>query len=426
MIRPLAFLLLAGAAALAQETPEAPSVEVARVPEGEVTVGTPIEIRLTVLVPTYMPAPPVWPDLQIADAITRLPGRATHPVTRRIGGASWSGLTRTYEVVPQRAADFDLSGATISVTYADPATNAPRDTTLPVPPIAFAAVIPAGAEAVDPFVAATALTLAVSVEGLSDAPKLGDAFTVTLTATATGTPAMLLPPLAERLPVPDGLRAYPHEPALADTPGERGAPGTGARTERITYVIESPGSYALPPVSLSWWDTTRGAIQTATTAPVAFEVAAAHGGDAEPALPWGRLAILIAAVALAGAAIVALVRRRALAPPSERRLYRQLQRCVRRDPVPAIRPRLAAWLGALSPGDPTPGRRVESAILALERTAYGPAPAPSAAGALRGALLTAVAERRSAAHRQAGAAGRTALPPLNPTGGSAAMHAPRP
>ena len=94
-------------------------------PDGPVTVGTPVEVTVTVLVPTYMPQPPVWPDLQISDAITRLPDRATHPVTQRIGQESWSGLSRTWEIVPQRPADFDLGSPTVRVTYADPATNAP-------------------------------------------------------------------------------------------------------------------------------------------------------------------------------------------------------------------------------------------------------------------------------------------------------------
>jgi hypothetical protein len=418
MIRLLAALLLAGSAALAQQAAEAPSVEVALAPDGAVTVGTPVAIRLTVLVPTYMPAPPVWPDLQVADAITRLPPRATQPVTRRIGAASWSGLTRSYEVIPQRAADFDLSGATIAISYADPDSNARREATLPVPPIAFAATIPAGAEALNPFVATAALTLVASVDGLPAAPKPGDAFTVTLTTTATGTPAMLLPPLAERLPVPEGLRAYPHEPALTDTPGERGAPATGARTDRLTYVIEAPGSYALPPVSLSWWNTASNAVDTAKTTPITFEVAPTAGQGAGPGSPsWRRLAVLAAGVALVGAAILAVRRRHGGTPrpPSERRLYHQLQRSVRRAPVAAIRPRLSAWLAAASPADPSPGARVERAILALERTAYGPAAAPEAA-ALRRSLLAALAERRTAAHLHTRAGASAALPPLNPTG----------
>ena len=90
-------------------------------------------VAITVLVPTYMPQPPAWPDLQIADAITRLPERATRPVTRRIGTASWSGLTRSCEIIPQRAADYDLGDAAVALTWAGPGTTRRQQATLPVP-----------------------------------------------------------------------------------------------------------------------------------------------------------------------------------------------------------------------------------------------------------------------------------------------------
>ena len=98
---------------LAQE-PVQPQVAVTLDPEGPVTVGTPMSVTVTVLVPTYMPEPPDWPDLQIADAIARLPERATHPVTEPVGGESWSGIARRYEIVPQRAADYTLDRAELA------------------------------------------------------------------------------------------------------------------------------------------------------------------------------------------------------------------------------------------------------------------------------------------------------------------------
>ena len=125
-LRVVAHLLavLVTAPALAQTTAQ-PQVTVTLDPDGPVTVGTPVEITATVLVPTWMPDPPVWPDLQIADAITRLPERSTHPVSQRVGRESWSGVARTWQIVPQRAADYDLGQTQIALTYADPDTSQP-------------------------------------------------------------------------------------------------------------------------------------------------------------------------------------------------------------------------------------------------------------------------------------------------------------
>ena len=280
---PLLALLLA-APALAQTAPQ-PQVSVALDPDGPITVGTPIEVTVTVLVPSYMPQPPVWPDLQIADAITRLPDRATHPVTRRIGAESWSGLSRTWEIVPQRPADFDLGSPAIRVTYADIATNAPVTASITLPGIVFSATLPPGAEGIDPFVAASALTVAATVDGLPAAPRPGDAFTLTLTTDASGPPAMTLPPLAEQVPTPPGLRAYPRQPALVDTPGD---PPTAVRTEAITYVIEAPGAYTLPGPSLDWWNTSTRTRETAATDPVSLPFRHPPAGRQEPPPDQGR------------------------------------------------------------------------------------------------------------------------------------------
>ncbi len=388
MILALALALLA-APALAQETPapaqQAPQVSLTLAPQSPVTVGTPLRVTATVLVPSYMPKPPVWPDLQIADAVTRLPERATHPVTRRIGTESWSGLARTWEIIPQRPADYDLGEAEVTVTYADPGTNAPTEAQLTLPEIAFSAALPLGAEGMDPFLAATALTLTATLDDLRAAQKPGDAFTLNLTVTAEGPPAMLLPPLADRLPTPDGLRAYPRQPALTDGL-------TATRTEAVTYVIERPGAYAFPALTFDWWNLATNARETAATPPLTVEVPAPPGW--RPPQPAGapRTArwILLALAGLAAAAALATFARRPPRPPSEPALHRALRRATRRSPPAEIRARLAAWRAAL-PEPAAPQLAIESALRRLERPLYlpGAAPDPGARRALRIAIKAA-------------------------------------
>lgn len=417
MIRVLLIALLAAPAAAAQQNGKlAPTVEVSVDPIDPVTVGTPVDVAITVLVPSFMPQPPVWPDLQIADAITRLPDRATVPITRRIGQQSWSGLTRTYQITPQRAADFDLGGAEIAVTYADPDSNEPREVTALLPDVSISAILPKGAEDLDPFIAAQSLTLTAKIDGLPEKPKPGDAFTLTLSTTATGTRSMLLPPLADRLAVPAGLRAYPRQPALADTPGDRGNPATATRTETIAFVIETPGSYALPAQSLRWWNTDTKSVEAATTEPIGIDVAGTPGKaavqgvrSADPLLLAGA-ALLLAALIGALGVLWHRQRGRRAARPSERRLYLHLRTVVRRDPVAAIRPGLYRWLSVLATADPGP--RIEALLRRLERTAFGPEPT-KADTTTRVDLLAAIHDRRRAVHQSRQSA-QAVLPALNP------------
>lgn len=384
----LAGLLLATAPVGAQSTAEvaaSPKVTVTRTPDGPVTVGTPVTITATVLVPTFMPKPPVWPDLEVADAITRLPERATHPVTQRVGRESWSGLARSWEIIPQRPADFDFGPATITITYADPDSSAPVMAELPLPPVTLTATVPPGAEGLDPFLTASALTLTATIEGLPASPKPGDAFTLTLAATASGPPAMLLPPLASRLPDLPGLRAYPRTPVLAD-----GDPAT--RTEAVTYVIEAPGHYALPGLSVGWWNVATSALETATTEAVIVDVPAPPGWRSADAARQPPRGLLVAAAALVLAAAVAAARWLPPRPPSERSLYRALRRAIRSSPPDAIRQALASWIEAAGiPPPPT-----EPALRQLERARYGP-PSQSEETLPRLDLMRTVASARRAA-----------------------------
>lgn len=410
MIRVAALALLLASAAQAQEA--GPQVSVAIDPQGPVTVGTPVAVSVTLLVPTFMPSPPVWPDLQIADAITRLPERATRPVTERRGAESWSGLVRTWEIVPQRAADFDLGPLRIDATYADPQTSAPVRATVAVPDIAFTATVPAGAEGMDPFVAATSLGLDATVAGLPDEPKPGDAFTLTLTTTAAGPPAMLLPPLAARLPDLPGLRAYPRQPVLADGP-----PAT--RIEAVAYVIEQPGEYRIPALTLDWWNAGTAARETAATQPIAVSVPAPPGwrppGDGAAAAHrrWPVMAVVV--VAAVAAATVLLYRRRPRPPrpPSEAELYRGLRRAIREAPAGAVHQSLAAWRAALA-ASPTPeaSGAVDHALAALDRLTYAPGAVHAGSESrARNDLLRAVRTVREA---RDGHQLRGQLPPLNP------------
>lgn len=417
MIRALVIALLAAIpAAIAQESgPPSPTIAVSVDPPGPVTVGAPVEVAVTVLVPTYMPQPPDWPDLQIADAITRLPERATVPVTRRVGHDTWSGLTRSYEITPQRAADFDLGGAEATVRYADPETNERREATLPLPDVVISAVLPKGAEALDPFVSAQNLTLRARVDGLPDAPKPGDAFRLTLTTVATGTRSMLLPPLADRLDVPAGLRAYPRQPELSDTATGGGDLPTATRIEAISFVIEAPGAYILPAQSVEWWNTAAQRVETATTDPIDIAVAGALGDAASQAMRTLHPLVLAGAAlvlaALGGGLAVLRHRHRGRLPsPSERRLYRQLRAAVRRGRIGTIRPRLYRWSAALTPSDPGP--QIETLLRRLERAAFGPEPAEADA-TIRAALLAALVERRRAAPAKPLRV-EAALPALNP------------
>ena len=101
MIRLLAVLLLLALPAVAQE----PVLRM-EMDASEAVPGQAVSLRLTVLVPTFMPDPPVWPSYEAPDLLVRI--ASTGPVSERIDGETWSGVSRRYLVAPMLPGAVDL------------------------------------------------------------------------------------------------------------------------------------------------------------------------------------------------------------------------------------------------------------------------------------------------------------------------------
>ena len=92
--------------------------------------------------------------------------------------------------------------------------------------------------------------------------KVGEPITRIITLRAEGLRAAQLPPLP-KLNI-DGLKTYPDQPQQEDQPGVGGI--DGSRIETTAIVATKPGSYQLPAVTITWWDTKTGR-QRATQLP---------------------------------------------------------------------------------------------------------------------------------------------------------------
>ncbi len=237
----------------------APQITV-EAPEEPVIVGQPAIVRIKVLVPTFMPQPPEFPSLEQQNLLVRLPERASGPVSETVNGETWSGVQRSYRVYPLIAGDITFDAQKVAVTYADPATNAPVQATVDLPPVKITAEIPGGAEGLDPLIIATGLSLEQKLEGPTDM-QAGDAITRELTARISGTTPLLIPVLTPQQQSPL-LRAYHKEPRISESE-ERGVL-SGQRQEEVVYIAQQEGDAQLPEVSIDWFNLQTNQIETAS------------------------------------------------------------------------------------------------------------------------------------------------------------------
>lgn len=309
------FLCLTALPAWAQE----PRISM-RLEAPDTIVGQPLRLEVEILVPTWMLKPPVYPGIDVPGVMVRLPAKSTSATSKRIDGATWAGVRRVYMLYPLQAGAFSIPAQSFVLTYADPETNAPKTAGFSSPSIRFDAVVPPGAEALNPPLIARGLELSQDIDGAGSLSP-GDAVIRIITARIKGTTAILIPPLTG--PVPDGaIKAYLQDPVVSDT--EDGGSLSGSRSETVTYLAQAPGRSELPAVRIRWFDLEAGKLRIETLPSVSLLVeasdAAANGGAGLPRDWSSGVALGLGAVLLLAATAF---RRRSMLRSKTAARYRQ-------------------------------------------------------------------------------------------------------
>nr|MEC9421564.1 hypothetical protein [Pseudomonadota bacterium] len=251
--------------------------------EEETIPGQYLTLRVTVLVPTWMPEPVAFPPLDVPNLRIRQPERSTSPTSRTIDGESWSGVSRRYLVSPMVPGEFSIPVQKLQVTYADPQTSEPVKVELAVDPVTLRGIVPKGAESLDPFIAANGLSLSHEISENLLELKPGDSITRTITAKITGASPIILPHLTE-VPAIGGFAAYRDDPVVEEH-DERGVV-SGTRSEKLTLMVQGNGSGILPALHIDWYDIDGKKVQTATLDPVEISATGASVSASNRLADW--------------------------------------------------------------------------------------------------------------------------------------------
>ncbi|MFY2826688.1 hypothetical protein [Ruegeria sp. MALMAid1280] len=257
------------------QTPTTPEPQVTiEAPSEDVIVGQSAILRIKVLVPTFMPSPPVFPALEQENLLVRLPERASGPVSEPVNGETWSGVQRSYRIYPLVPGVIEFPAQDMTVTFADPETNNPTQISVPLPPIKVNSVIPDGARDLNPLIIATGFDLEQEIEGSTEM-QAGDAVTRRLTARISGTSPILIPQLTPENQDPL-LRPYPKEPRFSETE-DRGIL-SGKRIDETVYLAQGGGKTQLPSISLQWFNLTMNSVETVSVDAVDLRLTAPKSG----------------------------------------------------------------------------------------------------------------------------------------------------
>jgi hypothetical protein len=228
-------------------------------PASEVYLGQRTDLIIEVRTDSWFTTAPKYPELKLPGAITLMPDSFGVNTTTREGGITWAGQRRRYVVFPQRPGELIVPPIELSLAVA---TNgkAGAITKAVTPPITISVAVPPGSETVASFLTSESYRIQERWDGDSDNLQVGDAITRTITQTADGVFALVLPTVAF-LPI-DGLAVYPTTPELSDKTNRGQYSAT--RVDSVTYVLEEEGDFTLPPVETHWFDIRSGTMRSET------------------------------------------------------------------------------------------------------------------------------------------------------------------
>ncbi len=389
--------------------------------ESETVPGQPLTLRLTVLVPTFMPDPPVWPDFETPNLMVRLPSKASSPTSKSIGGETWSGISRRYQITPVVPGTFEVPAGEVKVRYRALEGSDVLEAALPVPAQTVTGVVPEGAEGMDPFVAAEKLTLTQTVEGETTGLDAGASFTRVLEVQIEGVSPMFLPPVTPEEGLA-GLRAYPESPVAEET--ENRGVVSGSRVDKTVYVVEGGVEGALPAVRLQWFNLKTGKVEEATAEAIDVQADApvlapsAEPLDVDKIVRWGAALVAVFLVAWAFVRWGMPVLHRSWERARERRLqsagyaYGLLKQAVQKRDLSATKQAYLRWARKVRLGGQDTEAAIEEAFLQIGAARFGAGRASEEAQAWE--HLKTLCRRKHRETRYRHDTKTPDLPPLNP------------
>ncbi|GAB4066831.1 BatD family protein [Ancylobacter sonchi] len=375
-------------------------------PASGAVVGQHVAVYVDVLFPGAMPHPPRVsvpdvPGLQVFRFETQ-----GVTISETIDGAAYAGQRFEFALYARRGGTFEVPPAV--VTLLD---RAGGDTgSAQGQAVRLEVTVPPGVDVSQPVVATHRLTLGEQWDPVPTGRfKAGDAVVRTLTRSAEDVPGLAMRDLA--FPAPEGVRVYADPPDIQDR-SNRGVV-TGRRTDRVTYVFERGGSFALPAVTQPWWDLGARRLSNATAPAVTVKVEAGAAPAAAGRHSWTRRGLAWAGLGLVGLIGLALVawqvdrRLRDRRADPERVAFAALRHACAGTDIPAIYRGFSLWAGQLAPERRRAANReaaaLQTALFAAGPEAWGP---EDSRRLLAG--LDALRRQHPPAHAPA------ALPPLNP------------
>ena len=220
-----------------------------------VVVGEPLIATYTIYTTTWFSSPPVIGEIQVPEAMMVRFAMRSGSVSRTIGGQRYSGIVQKFVVYPTRVGENVLPEVEIEVSTPPEGDYKPRTLKIKSPERRFEVKgVPASDAGQTAMLAARSVTWKENWSSSTDGAKVGDVIERTITITANGPVAALIPPMP--LEQNDCYSSYPAKPILRSSQNNNDF--SGVRIEKHSYLLTQAGDCEIPGMDLGWYNYTKG------------------------------------------------------------------------------------------------------------------------------------------------------------------------
>ncbi|MBY5699265.1 BatD family protein [Rhizobium leguminosarum] len=223
--------------------------------------GQQVHVVVDLFAPEFFTSPPQFPLFDVPNALVTLSTDRAQNLVQTIDGVQYSGIRRSYAVVPEKAGSFQLPVVEIDLGYSSNGSPVKGMVKVTLPSFEVGA---SSHQSATPF-AARGLAMTQAFDRDPASLNVGDALVRTVVVFAEDTQAMLMPPVA--FGTTAGVARYEKPPVLADGVEQRGigrSVETGStRTQTVVYTVSSAGRFRLQAISYPWFDVDGHALSAA-------------------------------------------------------------------------------------------------------------------------------------------------------------------
>lgn len=224
-----------------------------------VYVGQLNQIKVTILVPTWLTKPLYFNEVEDVNLISLNSEKSAFAYSKQIKGKTWSGVIKEFNVIPMKDGQFTIKIPPIDVHFMGEHQNTIKHT-IDAQTVTFSATIPLKAKSLSPLIIAENITLNEQINAPEPITK-GSVLERIVTLDISGTSGIFIPELLTEMSTTQ-LKAYSPNHRVNDRQDARNSALISTVTQSQSVLLLEDGNINLTGISLNYYQPSSDTVKT--------------------------------------------------------------------------------------------------------------------------------------------------------------------